>query len=384
MRHKLDSSGINSLNGFAYQIKVFALYALEMRENMSLEFETIEDVNIKNEVQINCIDKYSQSLGFKIKNETINSAIQVKHTNIDNPTAQKIILNWLLLEHSEYAINRYILFTDKNYNNCGTIFNNDIDTFYNTIINSKKKSNAVISKVKKAYKGNFNYFKNAYNSIQKKYEFIDNENIDISIEHAASLPFRKEANSIVFFQRLRGFLDYLTSSILAAISKKKSYIMDYKAFICCLEDICKRYTETLTAISYSGYSKANKIDLKDNNIYNSREYIQLAACNKDEYFIKKHLTFGLYYQATASKYLENYNLCKVSDILTTTYDNFEDAKLDLQNDNNDNPYNRLSKTKDKSNSHADNEQIKYGSAIYLTKKDTEMQISWKDNIDEEN
>lgn len=42
-----DKSGINSLGGFAYQIKVFVLYMLSIDENMQAEFETIDDVAVK-------------------------------------------------------------------------------------------------------------------------------------------------------------------------------------------------------------------------------------------------------------------------------------------------------------------------------------------------
>lgn len=42
-----DKSGINSLGGFAYQIKVFVSYMLSMDENMQAEFETVDDVSIK-------------------------------------------------------------------------------------------------------------------------------------------------------------------------------------------------------------------------------------------------------------------------------------------------------------------------------------------------
>lgn len=41
-----DESGINSLGGFAYQIKVFVSYMLSMEEGMQAEFETADDIAI--------------------------------------------------------------------------------------------------------------------------------------------------------------------------------------------------------------------------------------------------------------------------------------------------------------------------------------------------
>ena len=42
-----DQSGINSLGGFAYQIRLFVYYMLSMEENMSIGFEVIDDISIK-------------------------------------------------------------------------------------------------------------------------------------------------------------------------------------------------------------------------------------------------------------------------------------------------------------------------------------------------
>lgn len=43
-----DKSGINCLAGFAFQIKVFAYYSLLLqKQGDSVEFETIDDVNVK-------------------------------------------------------------------------------------------------------------------------------------------------------------------------------------------------------------------------------------------------------------------------------------------------------------------------------------------------
>ena len=38
-----DQSGINSMGGFAYQIKVFVLYMLSIDEDMQVGFEIIDE-----------------------------------------------------------------------------------------------------------------------------------------------------------------------------------------------------------------------------------------------------------------------------------------------------------------------------------------------------
>lgn len=382
MNYQMDSSGIKSLNGFAYQIKVFSLYAFYLHENMSLEFETIEDVNLKI-IKPKQIDSFSQNFICKSIEKTTNLAIQVKHTIVDNSIAQKMILNWLLLEASDNEIIHYILFTDKSYQNCKTIFKKDAITLFNEILASESRSDAVISKVKNTYEGHFDIFETSYKSIQDKYQFKDIMDIDLAIQQAASIHFRKLANSTVFYQRLGGFLEHLTNEILCAINNEKPYKMSFRHFISLVEEMSNRFTDKLTASSYTDFKKTNPIDLKESRIYSSREFVQLKACNSAECFIKRHLSYSMYYYATASKYMENNRIKKVEDILETTFGNFEDAKLDLQNQNKDTPFNRLKATKDKSNSNVENEQIKFGSAIFLTKKNTEEnQISWEDELDE--
>lgn len=383
MTYQMDSSGINSLAGFAYQIKVFSLYAFELTENTAIEFETIEDVNLK-AIKPEQIDRLSQNFTCKSIGETSNSAIQVKHTDVDSSTAQKMILNWLLLENSEHTIDNYVLFTDKIYQNSGAIFAQDAHALFDEIVASKKRADAAISKVKSAYKGHFDDFAAAYQSIQDKYQFRDIEDIDLLIQQAASIHFRKSANEVVFYQRLKGFLMCITAEILDSISEKKPYIMSFKRFISIVEEISNCYTDKLTAPSYTDFKKVNPIDLNESEISTSREFLQLKSCKLPENAIKRHLSYGLYYHATSIKYLENNRTKKVEDILETTFENFEDAKLELQSQYKDTPYNRLSTTKAKSNSNAENEQIKFGSAIYLTKDDIdEKQISWEDEENEE-
>ena len=42
-----NNSGINSLAGFSYQMKVFILKSATLNENEKIEFETIDDIALK-------------------------------------------------------------------------------------------------------------------------------------------------------------------------------------------------------------------------------------------------------------------------------------------------------------------------------------------------
>ncbi|XER07857.1 hypothetical protein SRRS_34500 [Sporomusa rhizae] len=46
MIYQSDSSGINSLRGGSFQVKVFVYYMVMLKKGMQIEFETLEDVNI--------------------------------------------------------------------------------------------------------------------------------------------------------------------------------------------------------------------------------------------------------------------------------------------------------------------------------------------------
>ena len=111
-----DQSGINSLGGFAYQIKVFVFYMLSMSENMQVEFETIDDVSVRKLIPETIDDNEDKFRNLVISTSGIK-AIQVKRTLITVDTAKQIILNWILLEGSEAIVTNYILFTDNSYGN---------------------------------------------------------------------------------------------------------------------------------------------------------------------------------------------------------------------------------------------------------------------------
>lgn len=379
MEFQTDNSGINSLAGFAYQIKVFAYYAFDLKDGMEIEFETIEDVNLKTITSAE-IDKQSQSFVCKATDNGVNKAVQVKHTSISNAVAQQMLLNWILLEQSSYNVEKYILFTDKSYQNDGNIFSKATKELHKTVVASDKKDNATITKVKNLFETNYTEFEKVYSYIQNKFEFVDLDNIDFEIDRKASIHFRKAANSVIFGQRLKEFLQHITIQILDAVMNKKPYVLTYSGFINVVEDISNRFTPEITAPCYCDFKKINKIDLKDSKFSTSREFVQLHSCGLTDRLIKQHLLYGMYYYVTSLKYMENNRAKKIEEIEETTFENFENVKFALQRNKIDTPYNRLEETKKQPNSFAENEQIKYGSSIHLTKEDIgNNRISWEDD-----
>jgi len=374
---KTNDSGIQSLRGFSYQIKVFVYYMSKMMSNMQIEFETVEDVVVKSS-----IDEHSDSFRSLLKKEDSYYAIQVKQTSIDNDSKKKILYNWLLLEADSANIVSYILFTDDTYNNSDSLFEIDVENLFLIIQRSNKRGNALVSKVKKIYGNNFENFSKAYCNIKEKYMFVSEQDIDNKIFNEFSVIFHKEGVSeLVYAARIKEMAQTITYEILTVICRKTPYRLTYKSMLQKIEDICDRIKNDRFEPDYTVFRKNNKINLSDQIIANSREYRQLLACNLKISRLEEHLIYLQYYESIRYRYLEDNKLNYVEDIERTTYDNFCDVKELLEQENSDSPYQRLNKTKEKQNFYVPKNQTRYGSCIYLTKEliEEDMKISWAED-----
>lgn len=81
-----DNGGIYSLAGFAYQIKVFILQVLELKIGYTLEYEIIDDVDLK--MTADKMDEYEDEL-CSILTATSRKAIQAKKTQVTKSVAKK-------------------------------------------------------------------------------------------------------------------------------------------------------------------------------------------------------------------------------------------------------------------------------------------------------
>lgn len=376
--YQADTSGINSLGGFAYQIKVFVLYMLSMDENMQTEFETLDDVAV-NKLSPETIDLNEDKFKSCIVSSNGIKAIQVKRTKIDTGTAKQILLNWMLLEDSEKVVTDYVLFTSSVYGNSDILFNVSVEDLYLEVLNTTK-SKATIAKVKNRYEKDKDGFVKIYNSIQQKYSFVSEDDIDKDIDEKCKVLFKKAGvNIVTYYNRIVELLNHITIEIIENVNKKKPYHIRYEEMMAYAEDVCNRFTDEYMLPAYSEFKKINKIDFSDLQVAKSREYRQLVACELPQKLIETHLTYGSYYQNICYRYKEMNKVSKIRDIEETTYENFENTKFILQRKGQDTPFQRLSEIKKLSNSHADSEQIKYGSGIYLTREEElEHQISWED------
>lgn len=374
-----DKSGINSLGGFAYQIKVFVSYMLSMDENMQAEFETVDDVSVK-KVTPDTIDDNEDKFRNLIVSPRGTKVIQVKRTAITDKIAKQVLFNWILLEGSDENVTDYILFTDSSYENSDIVFEVSAEDLYSEVLDTKKTQKATIAKVKKKYEKDKQGFIDVYDAVKNKYTFISANRIDDEINEKCKVLFKKAGvNTITYYNRIEELLKHITFEIIKSINEKEPFVIGYGEMIAYSEDICVRFTDQYMYPIYSEFKKLNKIDFADLKIAQSREYKQLLACKMPQKLIETHLQYGSYYQNVCYKYLELNKISKIRDIEVTTFDNFENVKFMLQTEGKDTPVQRLSETKKQPNSYADSEQIKYGAGIYLTREDeVEHQISWED------
>ena len=378
-----DKSGIYSLGGFAYQIKVFVKYMLLMEEGMQAGFETLDDVTV-GKLSPETIDDNEDKFCNVIASATEIQAIQVKRTTIDEETSKKILLNWILLEGGGKGVTKYILFTDSKYGNSDIIFDTSADDLYTEVVSTTKTNRATIGKIKSKYKNDKDGFLEIYNQIKEKYEFISVSDIDEEIDNECKLLFRKAGiNLVTYYGRVRELLQHITYEIIQNVNRKMDYQIGFEEMMSCIEEICNRFTDEHRYPVYAEFKKINPIDISDLQVSASREYKQLVACKLPLKMIETHLQYGTYYQNVCFGYKELNKIDRIRDIEETTYNNFEMAKIMLQSEGKDLPLNRLDATKNRPNSHAESDQIKYGSGIYLTREEEdEHKISWEDEDNE--
>jgi len=377
-----SNGGISSLGGFAYQIKAFMYYLEQLQENTEIGYETYEDVTINYRPDdLEYIDEKFTNFNSLYETTAGITAIQVKKTKLDTKDFDQLLFNWLLLEMSDKTITKFILLMDSSYNNTDSVFEKSPRTMYNEILIAKDDGKSLKSKVKEKVGVDFDKFERTYNNIKSKYEFKPLDNIDDILDQIYGKIFhRPTVLPDTYNLRIVSLLSKITTEIMKSVVENKSYICSYNDFMGFIEDIILANTDEEICMDFCIFKSLNHINLKDTVTAMSRQYKQLSTCFRLEKKIEEHLIFEQYYNDYKLRSLGNMKKDKIDNIEGTTYGHFTDTIEYLNNTNNDSPFLRLDGTKQRGNTYTLNEQIYYGSAIHLTKDDTEsdLLISWKD------
>lgn len=377
-----NSSGIHSLAGFAFQIKVFAYYALCITKiDEFVEFETLDDINIK--ITPRNIDKKAESFTCNAKYTDENNLVQVKRKKLVQEDFNKTLYNWILQSNENTSITKYILFSDKEYNNIDLMFNGTVEELYNKAINTKKtKTNAIEIQIKNRYNEDFEAFKRIYDYIHNNYFFIGDQNIDELIYDQAKFPLLfNENNKALFKERLEFFMNAIQNRIIESINKKEPYILGNDNIVKIYEDMNSTLNEkTYWPPYYSFKEKLDYISLEHSEIANLRETQQLLHCNLQPQNAIERIKKLLYYKHFRSLSMENGKTSKPTNIENTTYDNFQSVLEEIIDTSKDIPKTRLLETEKRDNNYSPNDDIRKGSCIYLTGENISNQISWRADI----
>lgn len=376
-----DKSGLYSLGGFAFQIKVFFLYALQLSTKESFaEFETLDDVAIKKPADIQNKDTSYIS---KISNSKhVYQIVQVKKTKLNQTKIMDILLNWLIAYNTYSNIENYILFTEKSNDNKNIVNGIKIKQLYLYAINKEvKRKTSIAGRIQNLYKGDGKYklFIEHFKSIKSKILFLGDDNIDAEIKEAAAIHFKRGAVAKeIYCARLQSALEEITVRIIEKASEGKPFLINQDEFNQISENIIHYTNEEMPIpLSYSEFASKNNIDI--NSYKEKREYKQLNYCGLPTTAIKRNLQYCCYYSDFRYRLLAINKHRKISDLELQSYENFEDAKSFLQVKNIDKPINRLEKTQEKQNDYTPKKELSHGSYIYLTQSNIgNNQISWKD------
>ena len=119
----LNDSGLSSLSGFSYQIKVFILRLTQLQQGQRVEFETLDDVAVRS---LSSKDSISDSC-FKWKVDETSSieVFQVKQTNVSESVRRQVLYNWLLAYNQKPDISKFTLYVAQGYSINEKAFTND-------------------------------------------------------------------------------------------------------------------------------------------------------------------------------------------------------------------------------------------------------------------
>lgn len=381
----LNDSGLSSLSGFSYQIKVFILRLTQLQQGQRVEFETLDDVAVR---FLSSKDSISDSC-FKWKVDETSSieVFQVKQTNVSESVRRQVLYNWLLAYNQKPDISKFTLYVAQGYSINEKAFTNDSEKEYQTIIESDKAVTALVSRVKQIYKDDLTKFKRDYQTICSKSTIERLGDIDELIAEQLITPFHATAADIgktYFEKRIAELFTRICARIMDRAGQRSPYVCVHAEYMQLCEEICKDISPTQYTPDYEAFRQVFSQDDLTSEITNSREYRQLRYCKLSNSEILDHLSWEQYYQSIRQHYLADAKKEAISKTESIAHQNHKDVVYELQDENKDTPRLRLIKTKRCEISTLHDEFSRWGTYIFLTQNDLPNKISWKDEDEDAN
>ena len=381
----LNDSGLSSLSGFSYQIKVFILRLTQLQQGQRVEFETLDDVAVRS---LSSKDSISDScFRWKVDETSSIEVFQVKQTNVSESVRRQVLYNWLLAYNQKPDISKFTLYVAQGYSINEKAFTNDSEKEYQTIIESDKAVTALVSRVKQIYKDDLTKFKRDYQTICSKSTIERLGDIDELIAEQLITPFHATAADIgktYFEKRIAELFTRICARIMDRAGQRSPYVCVHAEYMQLCEEICKDISPTQYTPDYEAFRQVFSQDDLTSEITNSREYRQLRYCKLSNSEILDHLSWEQYYQSIRQHYLADAKKEAISKTESIAHQNHKDVVYELQDENKDTPRLRLIKTKRCEISTLHDEFSRWGTYIFLTQNDLPNKISWKDEDEDAN
>lgn len=377
------SAGLNSLSGFSFQIKVFILMMTQLLDCQCVEFETLDDVVVKDipsdEKASDCCIKTRENDKGKIV------AFQVKQTKVTDKTARQILYNWILALNENPQINSFELILDEGYLFTSKVFSNSAEKEFKIVQDSNSDVKALITRVKSKYKDNSDAFAKDFNYICANYSWRNLNDIDQLIANELCLPFHSslaDAAKPHFNKRIEELFTRVCARIIECAGKRIPYKCSFAEYLQLCEEICRNISEEQYNPDYESFKTVCMATRLEETVKCTREYKQLGYCRLTDSEQVEHLRWEQYYQNIRQHYLADAKKAQINKTEDLAYRNFSDVVMELREDNKDTPNRRLVQTKRQPISTLSEEYSRWGAYVFLTRDEAEQQISWKDEEDE--
>lgn len=377
------SAGLNSLSGFSFQIKVFILMMTRLSNGQCVEFETLDDVVVKDirsseSVHDSCIKTREAGEGKIV-------AFQVKQTKVTDATARQILYNWMIALNENPQIGCFELLLDEGYSLTSKVFSNSAEKEFDMVKNSDKDEKALVTRVKKIYKDDLEAFKKDFNYICANYSWRILNNIDQLIANELCLPFHSSLTDAAkphFNKRIEELFTRVCARIIECAGKRIPYKCSFAEYLQLCEEICRNISEEQYNPDYESFKTVYMAAKLEETVKCTREYKQLGYCRLTDSALVEHLRWEQYYQNIRQHYLADAKKTQINITEDVAYRNFSDVVMELQANDKDAPNMRLIQTKRQLISTLSEEYSRWGAYVFLTRDEAEQQISWKDEEDE--
>ena len=237
----MDNSGIITQYGFEYQKLVFIYYAIQINNTDSIIYEGQDDVEIEEEKAL-------------WKFQTLKSLCQVKSGDVTLPVFKKIILNWLLkMDQAE----RFICISENKV----PVYDEEfVDTFTKEIIDSSKRKDALISRVKVKYstQKNSDDLRSDIKKLLSEAEFLSRDVdtlLEESIKKFAELYCADTDSKVVFRERYLTLCDNIHKRITQSVLKKEKYALSYRELFGEISTVREAITDSKYDIPFTEFKK---------------------------------------------------------------------------------------------------------------------------------